>query len=142
MMRKKRILVIDLTEEINDYVGPLPEESWGFDSDTMEYGSPDELALSAACGFFGYLDPKSDNHDEDDGFEDMDNAIGNSCSLEPNDQFWFDVHHNLNLFRPTLVSQGLIYATDMSFSNRRLVIEVSNEMDMAKHHERLQPPRS
>lgn len=141
MMHKKRVLVIDLTEEVNDYVGDLPEESWGLDSETSEYGGPDELAMSAACGFFGYLDPNSPNHDEEE-FEDMDKAIGYSCTLEPNDQFWFDVHHNLNLFKPQLLAQGLIHATDISFSNKRLVIEVSNEMDMAKHHDRIQPPRS
>lgn len=142
MMRKKRVLVIDLAEEINDYVGDLPEESWGLDSETSEYGAPDELAMSATIGFFGYLDPNSPNHEEEESFEDMDLAIGRGCTLEPNDQFWFDVHHNLNLFKSELLAQGLVHATDISFSSKRLVIEVSNEMDMAKHHERIQPPRS
>lgn len=138
----KKLLIIDLTEEIHEYVGDLPEESWGFDSETAEYGSPDELAMSAAVGFFGYLGSDDPNHDEEEEFDDMDKSIGYSCTLEPNDNFWFDVHHNLNNFKDTLIAQGLRHMTDLCFSDRRLIIEVSTEMDMAKHHDRVQPPRS
>jgi hypothetical protein len=138
----KQLLIIDLREEINEYVGDLPEESWGYDSDTAEYGAPDELAMSAAIGFFGYIGSDDPNHDEEEDFNEMDRSIGYSCSIEPNDQFWFDVHHNLNNFKDTLIEQGLTHATDISFSAGRLIIEVSTEMDMAKHHDRLQPPRS
>lgn len=138
----KKLLIIDLKEEINEYAGDVPEESWDYDSMLSEYGTPDELAMSAATGFFGYLGSDDPNHDEEEEFDEMDKSIGYGCVIEPPDQFWFDVHHNLNNFKDTLVAQGLVHMSDLSFSGGRLIIEVSNEMDMAKHHDRVQPPRS
>lgn len=136
----KRTLIINLAEEIFDYVGKLDPEVWGFDSETSEYGSPEELATQAATGFFGYIG--SDDPAAQEEQDEMEGEIGTSCTLEPNDRFWFDVHHNLNLYKETLIKQGLTNLTDMAFRNPNLILEVSTEMDMTTRHEKVQPPRS
>lgn len=135
----KRTLIINLAEEIFEYIGDLPQESWGFDSETSEYGAPDELAHQAVIGFFGYLG--SDDPTVGEERDEMEGEIGASCSLEPSDRFWFDVHHSLNLYKESLIRQGLTQLEDVTFVSPLLMLEVSTEMDMAKHHE-INPPRS
>lgn len=134
----KRTLILNLSEEIKEYVGDLPEESWGFDSETSEYGSPIELATAVACNYFGYLasDPANDP-DEADG-----DPMEGRCQLEPGDQFYVDVQHTLNQFTERLLDRGLVHLTACSFSSPYLICEVSTEMDMAKYANQLQPPRS
>ena len=136
----KKILIINLADEVHEYVGDSPEESWGYCSETAEYGSPDELALNAAAGFFGYLG--SDDPEQESEVDEMEGEIGASCSLEPNDRFWFDVHHNLNLYKNSLKQQGLTNLVHASFHAPNLILEVSTEMDMTVYHEKLEPPRS
>jgi hypothetical protein len=135
----KRTLILNLAEEIKEYVGDIPEETWGYDSETSEYGSPIELATAVACNYFGYLatDPAINSEDDD-----LDHPEEGRCQLEPGDQFYVDVQHTLNQFTERLLDRGLVHLTACSFSNPYLICEVSTEMDMAKYANQLQPPRS
>jgi hypothetical protein len=120
-------------------VGKLPEASWGFDGDTAEYGSPDEIALQAASTFMGFLG--SDDPEDD---EDIDPNEFGGCYVEPSDQYWSSVHNTLNYYAEDLRKRGLVHLTSCSFANPNLILEVSTEMNMAKPHgriERIDPPR-
>lgn len=135
----KQVLIINLAEAIQEYVGDLPQESWGYETETAEYGCPESLAFSAATGFFGYLG----SDDPDDGIEEAKETLSiyGTCQLEPNDIFWFDVHHCLDRYKDDLIRKGMRHCTDMAFVAPNLILEVSNEMDMVGFHDKQQQPR-
>ena len=136
-MAISRLLIINLAEDIHEYVGTLPEEAWGFDGETAEYGTPDELAITAAAQFMGFLG----SDDPDEAAMPENDQFGSSCYVEPSDQFWSSVHHTLNHYAADLKLRGLTNLTNVSFVNPNLILEVSTEMDMAKPHVREEPPR-
>lgn len=134
----KRRLVLNLSEDIHEYVGNLPFESWGHDSETMEYGSPDEIAMSAAYTYFGEL------HDTmvDDPEALMEEETGSKCQYnEPHEQMYYNVLHSLNANAGILRQVGLTYLDDVHFKFPYLVLDLSNEMDMSKYRDREEPPR-
>lgn len=132
----KKLLIVNLADDIYEYVGKLPEAAWGFEGETAEYGSPDEIAIQAATTFMGFLGSDSP---EEEGELDA-NEFG-GCYVEPSDQYWSSVHNTLNYYAADLRMRGLVNLTNVHFANPNLVLEVSTEMDMAKPHVRTEPPR-
>lgn len=134
----KKIFALNLAEEIHEYVGDLPPESWGHDSETTEYGSPDEIAFSAAYTYFGeHFDKIVDDPDEL-----LEEEIGSKCHFnDPHDHMYFSVLHSLNANADALRKSGLTYLNDAHFQFPYLVLELSTEMDMGKYRDRVEPPR-
>lgn len=137
-MAIKKLLIVNLADDIHEYVGKLPEAAWGFEGETAEYGSPDELAINAASSFMGFLG--SDDPGEEGAIDTSDGEMG-ACYIEPSDQYWFNVHNTLNHYAADLRLRGLVNLTNVHFANPNLILEVSTEMDMAKPHVRTEPPR-
>lgn len=132
----KRIVVLDLAEEIHDYVGDVPEGSWDYDAEIMEYGTPNELAMTAAYTFFGEMGDRM----ADDPNEALKEELGACAYNEPHDQYYFDVLHSLTVQAPMLQDRGLVHLTDIAWAQGKMILELSTEMDMSKRRERIEPP--
>lgn len=132
----KKLLILNLAEEIHDYVGDTPVESWDADSNIAEYGTPDELAFSAAYAFFGDM---GDTLVEDE-MAMIAEETGGKCYNEPHDEFYYGVLHTLNTNVALIREERLVHLTDVVFSYPNLVLELSTEMDMNKYHAKLEPP--
>lgn len=129
-------LVINLAEEIYDYVGDSPEGSWDHDLNIAEYGTPDEIAINAAYNFFAGIDNKIT------GDTDPHLDIGIGCYTEPHDEFYLSVLNTLNLNAGKVRELEVFYMTDVVFNCPNLILELSTKMDMSRYHEKLKPPRS